>query len=332
METLRIALVGAGRIGQVHASTVAANKRAKLVGVFDPDLNLTNHILTTYGGSAYEFGELLRADDVDALMICSPTNLHATQIEQAVAHNKAVFCEKPIDLEIARVRACLDVVAEHNGRLMLGFNRRFDPNFVALKQATKKCGTIELVEIVSRDPAPAPAEHSKWSGGIFKDMMIHDIDMARFLLDEPIVEVSAKGSLLFNKAAAAHGDYDTAAVTLVAQSGALAVITNSRRTTYGYDQRIEVHGADGTVAAQNPRTTTLISHGANGSEVAPLYDFFTDRYDMAYRHELDYFIDAVRAGTPITPNGEDGLIALEIAQACKESAASGQTVRLGSTQ
>ncbi|MCH9780380.1 MAG: inositol 2-dehydrogenase [Alphaproteobacteria bacterium] len=329
MSPLRLALVGAGRIGQVHAATIARNPDAHLVAFFEPNATLAQTMAESYStAQPMTWQSILDDPTIDGVLICSPTNLHAEQIEQAVTAGKAVFCEKPIDLSVPRVVACLDHVREHKGRLMIGFNRRFDRHFLALREAAASIGQKELVTIVSRDPTPPPADASKWSGGIFKDMMIHDIDMARFMLDEPITHVAATGSIMFQHSIADYADYDTATATLTAASGALAVITNSRRTTYGYDQRIDVHGAEGTVTAENPRVNTVIRHGNTGAVAAPLFDFFTDRYRDAYAGELDHFIAAVRSGVAMTPSGADGLIALQIAEACIASAKSGHRITL----
>jgi myo-inositol 2-dehydrogenase/D-chiro-inositol 1-dehydrogenase len=256
--------------------------------------------------------------------------MHAQLIEGAVRANKAVFCEKPIDLDAARVRTCLDAVRNAGARLMVGFNRRFDPSFASIRRrlAAGEIGAVELVTILSRDPAPPPASYIARSGGLFRDMMIHDFDMARFLLGEEPVEVHAVASCLVNPQIGVAGDVDTAAVLLKTLSGKIAQISNSRRATYGYDQRIEVHGSLGLLAAGNQRATTVEHASAAGYGRDPALPFFLDRYADAYRLELDAFVAAVFDNAPGEPSGEDGLRALLLADAATESARTGHAVRV----
>ena len=314
---LRFGMFGAGRIGQVHAEAIAATPGAALVAVADAIPAAAASLAELHGAAVATAEEIVADANVDAVLIASPTDVHSDQVELAARAGKAVFCEKPIDLDVARAQQCLAVVAETNATLMLGFNRRFDPNFAAVRRrvANGDVGEIEMVQIVSRDPAPPPLEYVERSGGLFKDMMIHDFDMARFLLGEEPVAVSAIGSALFDPALAGVPDVYSAAVTLVTASGKIAQISNSRRATYGYDQRIEVHGSLGVLSAGNVAENTVQLGTRAGFTAAPLMDFFLARYMVSYRAEITTVIDAVRNGTPPSPSGADGLAALRLAEA-----------------
>jgi myo-inositol 2-dehydrogenase/D-chiro-inositol 1-dehydrogenase len=263
------------------------------------------------------------------VLITSPTPTHADYIERAVERGCPVFCEKPIDLSADRVRACLGVVRQTGVALMVGFNRRFDPHFSALKARLDagEIGAVELLTIISRDPSPPPIAYVESSGGLFRDMMIHDLDMARFLLGEEPVEVSAAASCLVDPAIGAAGDVDTAVVTLRTASGRLCQISNSRRASYGYDQRIEAHGAKGLLRAGNVLPTTVELADAAGIRTDPVLPFFLERYAAAYRAELGAFIAAVTGGWPARPDGEDGLRALLLADAALEASRTGRSVR-----
>jgi myo-inositol 2-dehydrogenase/D-chiro-inositol 1-dehydrogenase len=324
---LNIAVIGAGRIGRIHARNIALHPRARLAGISDPDTQAAASLAKACGAHSIALDEAFRAD---AVLICSPTPTHADYIERAAAAGCAVFCEKPVDLSAARVRDCLAAVANAGIPLMVGFNRRYDPSFASLRHrlASGEIGSLELLTITSRDPAPPPASYVAQSGGIFRDMMIHDFDMARFLLGEEPVELYAAASALVDKAIGEAGDFDTAVVTLKTASGKLCQISNSRRTTYGYDQRIEAHGSEGLLRAANMTQTSVESAGKNGFTTDPALPFFLERYEAAYRAELDAFITAVLDKKPAGPTGEDGLRALLLADAATESARSGKPVSL----
>lgn len=324
---MRIAVIGAGRIGQIHARNIAAHAGAALAGVADAVVDAAEALATACAAPVLTLDDAFRAD---AVCICAPTPTHADYIERAAAAGIPVFCEKPIDLSAARVRVCLDTVRRAGIPLMVGFNRRFDPSFSLLKQRLDagEIGALELLTIISKDPAPPPADYVAQSGGIFRDMMIHDLDMARFLLGEEPVTVHAAASTLVDPAIGAAGDFDTAAVTLRTASGKICQIANSRRATYGYDQRIEAHGAAGLLRAGNMTATTVEKADGTGFTTEPALPFFLQRYAPAYRAELDAFITAIRAGIAPMPNGEDGLRALELADAATRSAQTGETVRL----
>jgi myo-inositol 2-dehydrogenase/D-chiro-inositol 1-dehydrogenase len=256
--------------------------------------------------------------------------MHADLIEAAAKSGKAVFCEKPVDLSAERIRSCLATVSKAGVPLMIGFNRRFDPNFAALQKRLRneEAGNIEIVTVISRDPAPPPVDYIRRSGGLFRDMMIHDLDMARFLLGEEPVVVHALGSSLVDPAIGAAGDVDTAAVIMKTASGKIAQISNSRRATYGYDQRIEVHCSKGMLSAANVPETTVSFAGSEGIRADVVQNFFLERYAAAYRNELDAFIDTVTIGRQPQPSGEDGLRAQILADAATLSAQSGQPVIL----
>lgn len=328
--TVRFGLLGAGRIGKVHAKAVSGNAEARLVAVADAFPAAAGAIASAYGCEIRTVEAIETAKDIDAVVICTPTDTHADLIERFARAGKAIFCEKPIDLDADRVRACLKVVAETGGKLMVGFNRRFDPHFAAVRKAIDagKIGDVEMVTITSRDPGAPPIDYIKRSGGIFRDMTIHDFDMARFLLGEEPVSVTAHAAVLVDEAIGAAGDWDSVSVILETASGKQCVISNSRRATYGYDQRIEVHGSKGMIAAENQRPVSIELANAEGYTRPPLHDFFMTRYTEAYAAEIESFIAAVEKGAAIMPNGADGLAALALADAAVQSVKEGRRVKV----
>lgn len=328
--TIRFGLLGAGRIGKVHAKAVTGNPAAKLVAVSDAMAPAAQAIADQYGCEVRTIEAIAAAGDIDAVVICTPTDTHADLIEMFVKAGKAVFCEKPIDLSLARVKQCLEVVRAHKGTLMVGFNRRFDPHFQAVRAEIDKgsLGTVEMVTITSRDPGAPPLDYIARSGGIFRDMTIHDFDMARYLLGEEVAEVSAMASVLVDPAIGKAGDSDSVQVMLRTASGRMAVISNSRRATYGYDQRIEVHGSKGMAAAENQRPVSIEVATGAGYTRPPLHDFFMTRYTEAYAAEIAAFIEAMAGKATASPSGEDGLLALALAEAALKSVAEGRTVKL----
>jgi len=327
---IKIGLIGAGRIGRIHGGNVAAHAGAALAAVADALPKAAEALAKELGTKAASLDAILSDGSIEAVMICSPTDTHADFIEKAVKAGKAVFCEKPVDLSSARIRKCLAVVEKTGKPLMIGFNRRFDPNFAALKARASKgeIGAIEIVTILSRDPSPPPIDYVKRSGGLYRDMMIHDLDMARFLLGEEPVEVHAVGSSLVDKKIGEAGDVDTAAVLLKTASGKIAQISCSRRAAYGYDQRIELHGAKGMLRAGNVFPTTVEFAGASGFSGDPVLPFFLERYAAAYRAELDAFLAAIKKRAAPSPSGEDGLRAQLLADAATKASQSGKPVRL----
>ena len=328
--TVRFGLLGAGRIGKVHAKAITGDANARLVAVADAFPAAAEAIAAQYGCDISTIDAILAADDIDAVVICTPTDTHADLIEAFSKAGKAVFCEKPIDLNIDRVKACLKVVKDTKGVLMVGFNRRFDPHFMAVRAEIDKgtIGAVEMVTITSRDPGAPPVEYIARSGGIFRDMTIHDFDMARFLLGEEVTEVSAMAAVLVDPAIGKAGDFDSVQVMLKTASGKQAVISNSRRATYGYDQRIEVHGSLGAVSAENQRPVSIEVASAVGYTRPPLHDFFMTRYTEAYAAEIATFIAALGGKGKAAPTGEDGLAALALAEAALKSVAEKRVVMM----
>ena len=328
--TVRFGVLGAGRIGKVHAKAVSANPDAKLVAVADAMADAAGALAAQYGAEVRSISQIEAANDIDAVVICTPTDTHADLIERFSRAGKAIFCEKPVDLDAERVKTCLKVVEETGAKLMVGFNRRFDPHFMAVRRAIDdgKIGDVEMVTITSRDPGAPPVDYIKRSGGIFRDMTIHDFDMARFLLGEEVALVSAHAAVLVDPAIGEAGDFDSVSVILETRSGKQAVISNSRRATYGYDQRIEVHGSKGMIAAENQRPVSIEIANGDGYTRPPLHDFFMTRYTAAYAAEIAAFIDTVEKGAVASPSAEDGLIALKLADAALKSAKTGAAVSL----
>lgn len=327
---ISICQFGAGRIGAVHAANIAANPGTRLGCIVDIDGVAAAAMAARYGAAIGERESALADPAIDAVVIASPTETHAELIIASAAAGKAIFCEKPIDLDIARVAACLARVAAAGVPLAVGFNRRHDPSFQALKRAVEsgQIGKLATLHILSRDPAPPPPAYLRKSGGLFRDMMIHDFDMARWLLGEEPVKVYAEASCLVDPAIAAVGDVDTAMVTLATGSGALCHIHNSRRTSFGYDQRIEVFGSGGMLQAGNRYTTTVSWTTEEGRHASNPLGFFHERYREAFAAELDDFAEAVETGRAPLAGGEDGRAALEIADAACRSLSEGGPVRL----
>lgn len=328
--TVRFAILGAGRIGQVHAKAVGATAGATLVAIADPIAAAAQSLAEGHGCDIRTIDQIAVSDDVDAVAICTPTNTHADLIEQFARAGKAIFCEKPIDLSLARVRACLKVVEAEKAKLMVGFNRRFDPDFRALKQAIDegRIGPVEMVTITSRDPAAPPYEYIKVSGGIFRDMTIHDFDIARWLLGEEVVAVQAAASVLTDPKIGELGDFDSLNVILTTASGTQCTITNSRRAAYGYDQRIEVLGAQGAVSAGNQHEANIEVATTGGYSRPPLLNFFMTRYTAAYEAEIAAFVACLTKGASLPTTGHDGMMALALADAAIKSVEEGRAVKL----
>ena len=327
---LRFGLLGAGRIGRMHARNLASHPKAELVGVFDIYEAARAAAARETASRAYGSAEELLSDgSIDAVLIATSTDTHCQLIERAVRAGKAVLCEKPIHLDIREVDRCRDVVAASGAPVQIGFNRRFDPGHAALRSSVDRgeIGKPELAVISSRDPSPPPLEYVRVSGGLFRDMMIHDFDMARFLFGENPVEVTAMGSVLVDEQIGQEGDVDTAMVTMRMASGALCHINCSRRCSYGYDQRIEVFGGDGMLISGNPTPTELERYGTAGTGTRQrLHHFFIERYRESYLREIDAFVQAVEAGSDPSPSFDDGRFALVLANAAVESAVLGRTV------
>ena len=328
---LKVALFGSGRIGQVHARNIAAHPDLELAWIADPFIQGAQALAATTGAQAVETAdEVFANQDLDAIIIGSPTSTHVDLISRAVAAGVAALCEKPIDLDIDRVRVCRDQIRGTKTPLMLGFNRRFDPNFAAVRARVDagEIGRLEQLTIISRDPAPAPKAYIETSGGIFRDQSIHDLDMARFFVPD-IIEVSATGSNLFCDYIEEAGDFDSVVISLRGRGGELITITNSRHSAYGHDQRLEAFGSEGLLTAGNMTPTTVRRYTAGGTEESDAYlPFFLERYAQAYRSELDSFVRSIRDGTACSPGFDDGVMALVLANAAEESARSGRAVKI----
>ena len=319
---------GAGRIGAIHAANIAGHPNARLRLVVDTDHAAAEGLAIRHGAVLGSDEEALADPEIDAVVIASSTDTHADLIEAAARAGKAIFCEKPLDLDRGRAEACVAIAEECGVLLMVGFNRRFDPHFARLERQIRdgRIGRPEIVTITSYDPAPPPLDYVRRSGGLFRDMMIHDFDMARWLLDEEPAELFAAASVLVDPAIGEAGDVDTAVVMLRFESGALCQISNSRRAVYGYDQRIEVLGSKGALQAGNVAESTVTFAGTDGIVGDKPLPFFLERYGEAYRRELGHFIDAVAAGTAPLVGGEDGIKALALADASLESYRTGHPI------
>jgi myo-inositol 2-dehydrogenase / D-chiro-inositol 1-dehydrogenase len=327
---INFSLFGAGRIGTLHAANIAASHpRARLAYVYDLDPTAAAVIARKYGATVAPSVDAALGDAaVDAVLIASPTNTHVQLITASARAGKAVLCEKPIDLDIELVERCRKDIAGTGVAIQIGFNRRFDRSHRAVRDSD--VGAIELLIITSRDPGPPPHSYIKVSGGIFRDMTIHDFDLARFILrDDPIEEVFATGSALADPALAKLGDVDTAMVVMRAASGALVHINNSRRAVYGYDQRVELFGAKGMVQSENLRPSSVRRYDCHVTDAKdPLLNFFIERYQQSYLDELHEFIDAVAGKRRPVVGFDDGRCALLLANAALESMRSGQSVRV----
>ncbi|MEM7470385.1 MAG: inositol 2-dehydrogenase [Pseudomonadota bacterium] len=327
---VRFGVLGAGRIGRVHARAIASVRGASFVALAEPVAAVAQQVADEFGCDLRTIDEIAASDDIDAVVICTPTDTHADLIEQFCKAGKAVFCEKPIDLDIDRVRSCLKIVGETEGTLMLGFQRRYDPDFNALRTAIDegRIGEVEMVTLTSRDPGAPPLDYIDRSGGIFRDMTIHDFDVARWMLGEEVETVYASASVLTDPAIGEHGDYDSANVTMRTATGKHCTITNSRRASYGYDQRIEVHGSKGAASAENTLEANITVADANGYQRPPTLDFFMTRYTAAYANEIAALVKALTDGTPPPTTGEDGLHALAMAEAALLSIKEKREIRL----
>lgn len=325
-----IALFGAGRIGSLHAANVIRRSDVRLRYVCDVNTEAAEQLAESCGAEVASVAECLADSDVDAVIIASSTDTHAELIIKSAQAGKAIFCEKPIDLQIECVKNCLKVVEQAGVSLFLGFNRRFDTNFRSLREAivSEKIGKLEMVSITSRDPSPPPLAYIDVSGGLFRDMMIHDLDMVRWLTDEEPVEIYANASCLVDPAIATAGDVDTAMAIIKMASGCLCQINNSRRAVYGYDQRVEVFGSEGMIRAENESTNTVELFNAQGACKDNPPRFFLERYKSAYRRELDEFVDSIAKRSAPAVSGNDGRMALVMADAALLSCKTGQPINL----
>ncbi|MHA1546771.1 MAG: inositol 2-dehydrogenase [Alphaproteobacteria bacterium] len=321
---------GAGRIGKIHAANIAASDRASLAYVVDVDEAATAALTKKHGGQPATAQDALNDPAVDAVLIASPTGTHADLIGAAAKAGKAIFCEKPIDLDLARVDQAASAVAQAGVPALIAFNRRFDPTLGGLGKAVANgaVGKVETIIITSRDPAPPPLDYIAGSGGLFLDMMIHDFDMAHWLLGEVPVEVFARGANLVDPEIGKAGDVDTAVVTMTTKSGKLCQISNSRRAVYGYDQRVEAFGAKGMVRAENRQDNALQFWTAQSVANPKPMHFFLERYAKAYQNELEHFLDCLEGKATPLVGMHEGRVALALGLAAKQSMESGLPVKI----
>jgi len=332
MKEVRIALLGIGRIGKIHFRNISQGfHNANIIAVSDLQYDeqafkkeFANIFFTRNPEEAIAF------PGVDAVLICTPTSSHADLLEKAAHLGKHIFCEKPMDLSLQRSAALADLVKRKNVKLMLGFNRRFDPDFMQARKHIKegRIGAVQIVKITSRDPGLPSIEYLKNSGGLFMDMAIHDFDMARYMMNKEVVEVFAKGLVLVDEDVAKANDIDTALTTLTFEDGTYAVIDNSRKAVYGYDQRLEIFGSGGMIQVENNLHNRNIIYDEKGIHKSLPLDFFMDRYAASYYKEMELFINALINGTPMPVGGDDGLAATRIAIAARMSVDEGRAVKI----
>jgi len=333
MGKVNIGVIGIGRIGRMHTRNLKYQVLGvNVLGVADVLEKVAQGITKDLEIpiSEKDYRVLLENKDIDAVVICSSSNTHAQIISEAAQAGKHIFCEKPIALDIDKIDQAITAVKNAGVKLQVGFNRRFDPSFKKAKELVAKgiIGTPHLVRITSRDPEPPPISFVKVSGGIFLDMMIHDFDMARYLLDQEVIELMAVGSCLVDPAIGEAGDIDTAIVTLKYENGAWGTIDNSRKAVYGYDQRIEIFGSEGCVMVGNPTPTEVMVNGAEDTRTdKPLY-FFIERYQEAFLAEMKEFIQCIQEDTKPPVGGFDGKISVQMGYAAKESLNKGSFVKI----
>ena len=328
---MEVALFGAGRIGKIHAGNVVRQAGVKLRYVIDVDAAAATALATQHNASVASVETALADPKVGAVVIGSSTDTHADLIMRAAAAGKAIFCEKPVDLAVDRARTCAAAVQCAGVICMIGFQRRFDPTFAALKErlVAGEIGEPEMLVVTSRDPGAPPVEYLKRSGGIFRDMLIHDFDVFRWILDDDAATLYATGSVLTDPAVGTVGDVDSTAVTIRTKRGRLAQINTSRRAAYGYDQRFEVLGSKGMLQAGNHKPTEVVAAtAASVSEDKPEH-FFLERYRAAYALEMAHFFEAVANGKPVRTSIDDGVKALELADAATTSWREKRIVELG---
>ena len=328
-----VAVFGAGRIGRIHASNLAALPGVQLQAICDPSAEAASDLAQSLGAKVSTIEAVLTDKQIDAIAICSPTVTHSDLITRAAAAGKHIFCEKPVDLSVPRAQACADAVKAAGVACMIGFQRRFDPTFneASRRLAAGDIGNAEMLIITSRDPGAPPAEYIKGSGGIFRDMLIHDLDVFRWILcadGDEAVWLSAAGSVLTDPAIAGLGDYDSTAVTIRTRKGRLCQINTSRRAAYGYDQRFEVLGSKGLLQCGNQTPTGVVQSDAHGVHSDKPEAFFLQRYAAAYRLEIEHFFETLQSGGTFRTTVADGVAAQKLADAATQSCQSGQPVAL----
>jgi myo-inositol 2-dehydrogenase/D-chiro-inositol 1-dehydrogenase len=325
-----VALFGAGRIGKIHAGNLARETGARLRYVIDPDTDAARALAAQHGAQTATSAQVFADPAVGAVLICSYTDTHADLILAAARAGKQIFCEKPVDLAIDRARACAEAVARAGITCMIGFQRRFDPTFAALKTrlAAGEIGTPEMLVVTSRDPGAPPIPYIKSSGGIFKDMLIHDFDIFRWILEDEAETVHANASCLVDPAIAEAGDVDSTAVTIRTKRGRLCQINTSRRAAYGYDQRFEVLGSGGMLQAGNHAPTEVVASTTTAVVRDLPEHFFLERYRAAYANEMAHFFTVLAGKEKLRTTIDDGLKALELAEAATTSWREGRIVKM----
>ena len=326
-------MLGCGRIGVMHAANIAAHAKAHLAAVYDINRAAADAVSASTGAPVMDSAtDVFAAGDVDAVLIATATDTHIDLLEQAVAAGKPVLCEKPIDLSLDRVNRCAETIRGTTLPIQIGFVRRFNSGHKAVFDAVHggEIGELHQVVITSRDPGLASEAYLKVSGGILRDMTIHDFDMARYILGEEPVEVFATGSRLVAPALMQTlGDHDTVTVVMKTASGKQAIITNSRKATYGYDQRVEAFGSKGMAVSENRRPHHMVLSGEGFTDrAAPLLDFFIERYRDAFDDEIGAFVNAIETGQPVPVGFEDGRLALVLADAAVKSLAERRSVNV----
>jgi myo-inositol 2-dehydrogenase/D-chiro-inositol 1-dehydrogenase len=333
MKKVTVGIIGAGRIGQIHARNLKYQvPGAKLIAVADVVPETARKVAEELDLSIWEedYHQLLKNKDIQAVIICSSTDTHAQIIIDAARAGKHIFCEKPIALDLDKIDQAIEAVSKSGVKFQVGFNRRFDPSFRKAKDlvVSGEIGTPHLLRISSRDPQPPPIEYVKVSGGLFLDMMIHDFDMARYLMGEEVAELVATATCCIDPAIGELGDVDTAVVLMRFESGSLGAIDNSRQAVYGYDQRVEVFGSEGSVIVGNKTPTEVTLHRSDSIHGEKPLFFFLERYQEAYLAEMDHFIRCIQEEKPPSVGGVDGRISVELGLAARESLARGAFVRL----
>jgi myo-inositol 2-dehydrogenase/D-chiro-inositol 1-dehydrogenase len=330
---INFSLMGAGRIGKMHAKIISSHPNTNLKYVFDVNSKFANEVSkSTKCSKANSPEEAINSKNIDAVLIASATPTHTKFITMAAKAGKAIFCEKPIDLDIKKVNKCLDKIKNTKVPIQIGFNRRFDSSHAKTQQARlkKDIGELEMIVITSRDPEPPGMDYLKAAGGFFRDTTIHDFDLTRFILgDDPVVQISAFGEALFDKNVKKQKDHDTAMFILKSKKGVLIHINNSRRAVYGYDQRVEVFGSKGMIISNNQTPTSVEKFTNKSTNVKdPIHFFFIERYEQAYKDQFNEFIKCLVNKTKPKVTFEDGRNALIIANAAYESYKSGKVVNI----
>ncbi|MDP4129645.1 MAG: inositol 2-dehydrogenase [Bacteroidota bacterium] len=331
MKQVNIALFGMGRIGKIHFRNIEQHvPDARIVAVADPFLSGSPDGKNSNIFFSKNADEVIAMPEVDAILICTPTSSHADLIEKGIRNGKHIFCEKPMDLSLERTVVLSSMADDAGIKLMLGFNRRFDPDFMEAHKSVRAgaVGDVQVIKITSRDPGLPPIDYIKHSGGLFMDMAIHDFDMARYIMGKEVVEVFARGLNIIDKAVGEAGDIDTALTTLIFEDGTYAVIDNSRKAVYGYDQRLEIFGGGGMIQVENNLHNRNVIYNEQGIRHSLPLDFFMDRYVHSYLNEMKLFVDALKNNKPMPAGGADALKATQIAYAAKMSVELGRSVKL----